>query len=145
MLLSALANRSDAVFIDLLTAADLVRSKLLDRKRMNVEAEVMRRGQELYRKRKMGKVGDPLGGLQAGGGPSDKRYLILTYAVEFDRVHYPLPLAPVQTPTPEVLQRTIRRLRQVRSQQTDEVAKWTRALTGGVLGADACCQEGRAQ
>lgn len=38
--------------------------------------------------------------------------MILTYAVEFDRVHYPLPLNRVQTPTPEILQRTIRRLRQ---------------------------------
>lgn len=46
---------------------------------------------------------------------ANKRYLILTYAVEFDRVHYPLPLSLVQTPTPEILQRTIRRLRQVNS------------------------------
>lgn len=71
--------------------------------------------QELYRKRKMGKAGaasDAFGGLGTGGN-SSKRYLILTYAVEFDRVHYPLPLALVQSPTPDVLQRTIRRLRQV--------------------------------
>ncbi|GMF35220.1 unnamed protein product [Phytophthora lilii] len=41
-----------------------------------------------------------------------KRFLILTYAVEFDRVHYPLPLTQELSPSPEVLQRTIRRLRQ---------------------------------
>jgi coiled-coil domain-containing protein 61 len=41
-----------------------------------------------------------------------KRFLILTYAVEFDRVHYPLPLTLELSPSPEVLQRTIRRLRQ---------------------------------
>jgi hypothetical protein len=81
--------------------------------------------QELYRKRKMGKAGagsDAFGGLGTGtGGNSSKRYLILTYAVEFDRVHYPLPLALVQAPTPDVLQRTIRRLRQVG-------AKWLGAI-----------------
>jgi coiled-coil domain-containing protein 61 len=40
-----------------------------------------------------------------------KRYLILTYAVEFDRVHYPLPLTHQDSASPEALQRTIQRLR----------------------------------
>lgn len=48
----------------------------------------------------------------ATAGPhAKKRYLILTYAVEFDRVHYPLPLAFEDLPTLEGLQRTVRRLR----------------------------------
>lgn len=35
--------------------------------------------------------------------PSNKRYLILTYAAEFDRVHYPLPLLFDENPDPEHL------------------------------------------
>ncbi|RHY67671.1 hypothetical protein DYB34_009168, partial [Aphanomyces astaci] len=67
---------------------------------------------ELYRKRKLGKsapstnLPDPVAAL------NNKRYLILTYAVEFDRVHYPLPLNFVENPSPAMLQRTIRRLKQ---------------------------------
>lgn len=126
MLLSALAHRSDAVFIDLLTAADLVWTHCLPYSLVLVADDELHGGQELYRKRKMGKAGggsDTFGGLNMGGNSSsngsNKRYLILTYAVEFDRVHYPLPLALVQTPTPNVLQRTIRRLRQVRTPGTE--------------------------
>ncbi|EGZ10393.1 hypothetical protein PHYSODRAFT_519350 [Phytophthora sojae] len=93
MLLTALHRRSDAVFVDLLTAADL----------------------DLYRQRKM-QPGTAVEGLTSAGGAassgSGKRFLILTYAVEFDRVHYPLSLTPELSPSPEVLQRTIRRLKQ---------------------------------
>jgi len=46
-----------------------------------------------------------------GGPHSKKRYLILTYAVEFDRVHYPLPLAFEAIPSADSMQRTISRLR----------------------------------
>ncbi len=42
------------------------------------------------------------------------RYLILTYRVEYDRVHYPLPLAFEDVPSVSSLQRVIRRLRKVR-------------------------------
>jgi hypothetical protein len=35
--------------------------------------------------------------------------LILTYVVEFDRVHYPLPLKHEAVPNPVALQKTIRR------------------------------------
>ncbi|CAN0429290.1 unnamed protein product, partial [Ectocarpus sp. 13 AM-2016] len=41
------------------------------------------------------------------------RYLILTYAAEYDRVHYPLPLAFVDSPQRQQLERTIDRLREV--------------------------------
>jgi hypothetical protein len=68
--------------------------------------------QELLKSRKTGakpSIGDAgKGGAGAGGG---KRYLILTYVVEFDRVHYPLPLQPLEAPTTASLQRQIRRLR----------------------------------
>ncbi|KAG7378119.1 Coiled-coil domain-containing protein 61 [Phytophthora pseudosyringae] len=101
MLLTALHRRSDAVFVDLLTAADL----------------------DLYRQRKLqpGAVSDGLTSATAAT-KNGKRYLILTYAVEFDRVHYPLPLTQELSPSPEVLQRTIRRLRQALAEQTNSAA-----------------------
>ncbi|KAK9801914.1 hypothetical protein WJX73_002928 [Symbiochloris irregularis] len=64
--------------------------------------------------------------LQQGAGPppppepagisqpdpsANKRYLILTYVSEFDRVHYPLPLHYVASPDPEYLKGIIARLR----------------------------------
>lgn len=39
------------------------------------------------------------------------RYVILTYNSEFDRVHFPLPLAYEEAPTVESLRRTIFRLK----------------------------------
>mmetsp|Transcript_93109 Transcript_93109/g.299686 ORF Transcript_93109/g.299686 Transcript_93109/m.299686 type:complete len:670 (+) Transcript_93109:76-2085(+) len=66
MLLSALAQESDAVYLDVLTARDL---------------EMLRRHANPQ--------GPPT---TSTSGQSDKRYLILTYRAEFDKVHYPLPL-----------------------------------------------------
>ncbi|KAJ9586404.1 hypothetical protein L9F63_019956 [Diploptera punctata] len=40
----------------------------------------------------------------------NRRYLILTYSVEFDRIHYPLPMEYCGCPDPKVLQKIIRRL-----------------------------------
>ncbi len=51
---------------------------------------------------------------------SNKRYLILTYAVEFDRVHYPLPLLYTPEPGAAVLKRTIDRLRNIISKGIDD-------------------------
>ncbi|KAF0716585.1 Aste57867_2763 [Aphanomyces stellatus] len=90
MLMSALNHKSESVFIDLLTYSDL----------------------ELYRKRKMGKS-TATHHIDSATMLNNKRYLILTYAVEFDRVHYPLPLNYVETPSPAMLQKTIRRLKQL--------------------------------
>lgn len=92
MLLTALARDSDSVFIDLLTNSDL----------------------EMLKARK---TGQPLVNSSFSSNPKNqmKRYLILTYTVEFDRVHYPLPLAYEEDPNPAALKATIRRLRQVRS------------------------------
>lgn len=41
-----------------------------------------------------------------------KRYLILTYSTEFDRIHYPLALPYVGKPDPVELQETVRHLQQ---------------------------------
>ncbi|XP_075771257.1 centrosomal protein CCDC61 isoform X3 [Pelodiscus sinensis] len=43
---------------------------------------------------------------------SSKRYLILIYSVEFDRIHYPLPLPYVGKPDPVALQKVIRELKE---------------------------------
>ncbi|XP_015439850.1 PREDICTED: coiled-coil domain-containing protein 61-like [Dufourea novaeangliae] len=45
-----------------------------------------------------------------GNATNNRRYLILTYTVEFDRIHYPLPLEYCGLPDPIILQATIRRL-----------------------------------
>lgn len=42
------------------------------------------------------KAGQPEGGAQtSAGSANNKRYIIVTYESQFDRVHYPLPLSPV--------------------------------------------------
>ncbi|KAG6587209.1 viable flagellar protein number 3 [Phytophthora cinnamomi] len=117
MLLTALHRRSDAVFVDLLTAADL----------------------DLYRQRKL-QPGTAVERLTSAAGAasssSGKRFLILTYAVEFDRVHYPLPLTPELSPSPEVLQRTIRRLKQALAEKEK-----SSAATGGAGGDSQLAEE----
>lgn len=50
-------------------------------------------------------------GRHSTSGSASKRYLIMSYAAEWDRVHYPLPLAAQDPPKLVSLQRTIRRLR----------------------------------
>ena len=110
MLSVALGQSSETVFVDLLTYNDL----------------------EMLKSRKMGKppgtgANGPISvsssfGSSRGGAGNKKRYLILTYAVEFDRVHYPLPLAFESEPNVESLKRTVQRLRK-------EVAKKDKVLS----------------
>ncbi|XP_029376111.1 centrosomal protein CCDC61 isoform X1 [Echeneis naucrates] len=88
MLESAVRKTSDSVTLDLLTYADL----------------------ELLRNRKAGVVSRPRGHQQSSVLTA-KRYLILIYTVEFDRIHYPLPLPYVGKPDPAALQKEIRTLR----------------------------------
>ncbi|EDV23658.1 uncharacterized protein TRIADDRAFT_57087 [Trichoplax adhaerens] len=89
MLKSALLKSSDSVSLDLLTYTDL----------------------ELLRNRKLG-----INTANTSHPPStslaNKRYIILTYTVEFDRIHYPLPLRYQGKPDPALLQETIRNLRE---------------------------------
>lgn len=84
MLQAALGNASDSVLAELLTLADL---------------------QQLQAQHPRTAATAPV--LQNSG----KRYFILTYAAEFDRVHYPLPLA-ADEPTVEQLRNVIRDLRE---------------------------------
>ncbi|XP_077597570.1 centrosomal protein CCDC61 [Stigmatopora nigra] len=88
MLESAVRKTSDSVTLDLLTYADL----------------------ELLRNRKAGVVGRPRGHAQSSALTA-KRYLILIYTVEFDRIHYPLPLPYIGKPDPAALQKEIGNLR----------------------------------
>ncbi|XP_015196377.1 centrosomal protein CCDC61 isoform X2 [Lepisosteus oculatus] len=88
MLESAVRKTSESVSLDLLTYGDL----------------------ELLRNRKAGLLGRPRAPAQSPALHS-KRYLILIYSVEFDRIHYPLPLPYLGKPDPAALQREIRALR----------------------------------
>ncbi|XP_056451571.1 centrosomal protein CCDC61 [Gadus chalcogrammus] len=97
MLESAVRQVSDSVTLDLLTYADL----------------------ELLRNRKAGVVGRPRGGQQSPALGA-KRYLILIYTVEFDRIHYPLPVPYKGKPDPAALQREIRALRTQLSAATSQ-------------------------
>ncbi|XP_067831006.1 centrosomal protein CCDC61 [Heptranchias perlo] len=98
MLESAITKSSESVTLDLLTYSDL----------------------ELLRNRKTGvamrHVPPP-----KSGALNAKRYLILIYSVEFDRIHYPLPLPYTGKPDPVALQKVIRGLKEelaaVRSKQ----------------------------
>ncbi|XP_074075315.1 centrosomal protein CCDC61 [Macrotis lagotis] len=88
MLESALMQSSESVTLDLLTYTDL----------------------ETLRNRKVGPRPGPLAPRSAQ--LNSKRYLILIYSVEFDRIHYPLPLPYQGKPDPVVLQGIIRSLKE---------------------------------
>jgi hypothetical protein len=76
------------LFVDLLTYADL----------------------ELLKARKSGGRATATSS-SSSGSSANKRYAILTYSGEFDRVHYPLPLSFEAAPNPDSLLRTVARLR----------------------------------
>ncbi|XP_036158834.1 coiled-coil domain-containing protein 61 isoform X3 [Myotis myotis] len=88
MLESALTQSSESVTLDLLTYTDL----------------------ESLRNRKMG--GRPGPSAARSAQLNSKRYLILIYSVEFDRIHYPLPLPYQGKPDPVFLQGIIRSLKE---------------------------------
>lgn len=99
MLASAFDNDSESVYVDVLTYTDL----------------------EMLKARKGAPGGDTETiTSQSSSRSQTKRYVILTYRGEFDRVHYPLPLSYEATPNADSLQRTIRRLRN-RLQEADSV------------------------
>ena len=103
MLLQSIDGQSDSVFIDLLTYSDL----------------------ELLKSRKTGKSEPPS---SAASKSNNKRYLIMTYAVEYDRVHYPLPLNFEEAPDPANLKMTISRLRQELADLKSSVVRLSRSL-----------------
>ncbi|CBJ32202.1 protein required for templated centriole assembly [Ectocarpus siliculosus] len=128
MLLAALghdsSSSSGSVFVDLLTYADL---ELLKARRVgsgnnNQQQAAGVSGSEGGANRATATTGTTSGGGGGGSGANNKRYLILTYAAEYDRVHYPLPLAFVDSPQRQQLERTIDRLREELSRRSLETA-----------------------
>ena len=100
MLMSALDKENDSVYVDVLTYSDL----------------------EALKARK---TGAPTPSTSAADGGAKmksqmKRYVILTYRSDFDRVHYPLPLAFEDVPNGDSMQRTIKRLRSRLAEQKHE-------------------------
>jgi coiled-coil domain-containing protein 61 len=94
MLHSAVLQQSDAVYVDLLTYQDL--ELLKSRKAAAASGAAAAAATQQQRQ------------LPA----NNKRYLILTYASEFDRVHYPLPLLHEGQPDSQRLRGVIQQLRQ---------------------------------
>jgi coiled-coil domain-containing protein 61 len=97
MLVAAVVDASETVFVDLLTYADLERLKR-ERGAARGEANGTRATADGAKARDVSPA-------------SQKRYLILTHADEFDRTHYPLPLVFEDDPSPQALQATVERLR----------------------------------
>ena len=97
MLQSAVLQQSDSVFVDLLTCQDL---ELLKAKKAAAAAGATNGGVPRQQQQ------------QLPASLASKRYLILTYASEFDRVHYPLPLLPDEQPDPSRFKAVIASLRQ---------------------------------
>ena len=97
MLVAAVVDASETVFVDLLTYADLERLKR-ERGAARGEANGTRASADGAKARDVSPA-------------SQKRYLILTHADEFDRTHYPLPLVFEDDPSPQALQATVERLR----------------------------------
>ncbi|XP_046401844.1 centrosomal protein CCDC61-like [Ischnura elegans] len=93
MLKSGLLRTSECVSLDLLTfeALELLRGKKQDKNGYKMNSPPTSRGSKII-------------------ASSNRRYLILTYTVEFDRIHYPLPMEYIGLPNPQILQGTIRRL-----------------------------------
>ncbi|CAH3145520.1 unnamed protein product [Pocillopora meandrina] len=112
MLESALAKGSNSVSVDLLTYGDL---------------ESLRNQQH----HRTGYGTQHIPGAKTRSQLHSKRYLIMTYTVEFDRIHYPLPLPYVGKPDPVQLQETIRKLREENLGLKEQLIKGSRtaALT----------------
>lgn len=85
MLKSGLLKTSDSISLDLLTYDDL---------------EQLRTQKLKHR----------LSRTSTNSAYSNRRYLILRYCVEFDRIHYPVPLDYCGPPDPALLQSTILKL-----------------------------------
>lgn len=96
MVCSGFSKDNESVFMDILTGSDL----------------------ETLKARKQGGASKPP---PTSAAPyAGKRYVILTYSGEFDRVHYPLPLAFESQPNADSLQRTVRRLRGRLAERSDQ-------------------------
>lgn len=92
MLTTSISKNSDSVFLDILTYQDL---QVLKSRKQGASATNTSQSQSMSNTNSV----------------NNKRYLIMTYVVEFDKVHYPLPLNFNENPDVESLKQTIKRLR----------------------------------
>lgn len=95
MLVSAFNKDSESVYVDIVTIQDLEQMKTRvnnENASTNASMNQSRQSTSLH-----------------GRNKDTKRYVILTYASQYDRVHYPLPLLLEETPNVPAMQRTIRR------------------------------------
>jgi len=110
MLSSAFSKTNESVYIDILTLSDL---ELLKAKK-NAGASFSSSAASST----LTSSTSSLRNTNASIAHHLKRYAILTYTGEFDRVHYPLPLMFEEKPNVPSLLRNIRRLRNsVKEQQ----------------------------
>jgi len=88
MMQAALKQDNDSVYLDILTPHDL----------------------ELLKSRKTGSALSNTSQSSIALKTKEKRYLILTFKGEFEKVHYPLPLSFEEMPDTEIMKSTISRL-----------------------------------
>eukprot|EP00347_Sterkiella_histriomuscorum_P017288 403349958 len=89
MLIQAFKSQNESVCIDLLTYSDL----------------------EALKNKRPGQANTSTQNQSQINSNNNKRYFILTYITEFERVHYPLSLNYVEEPEADQLRRTIERMR----------------------------------
>jgi len=97
MMCTALKQENESVYIDILTPQDL--ENLKTKKAAGNTSTLS-----------IGSQSSLTPSSQPKPKPGGKRYLILTFASEFERVHYPLPLSYDENPEPELLKSTLSRL-----------------------------------
>ena len=97
MLSAAVKQENESVYVDILTPHDL--ELLKSRKAGNNTSTLSASSQSSANMSATGKT-----------KPGGKRYFILTFTGEFERVHYPLPLSYEENPEPELLKSTVSRL-----------------------------------
>jgi len=76
---------------------------------------------------------------------SDKRYLILTYRAEFDKVHYPLPLQLDERSEEETLRNMVARLRAELVEARETVASLKQSCPAGAQAAGSLLEEDHRQ
>jgi coiled-coil domain-containing protein 61 len=97
--MSALAKESESVLIDLISYKDL---EIMKMKKMQQNSLNMSNNMN-ESMNNMNSMSDP--------NKINKKYFIMSYANEFEKVHYPLPLQYMSTPDTEMMLRTIERMR----------------------------------
>jgi len=117
MALSALMQESDSVYLDVLTARDL---------------DMLRRHANPQ--------GPPT---TSTSGQSDKRYVILTYCAEFDKVHYPLPLPLEARSEEETLKKLVARLRSELAEARQAIAAFEQGQKPSSAGGPADAESKR--